>query len=172
MGTHEVAPSVSRVPASIRHCEEHGDVAISMRLNTRRQTAVATTTRLPRYARNDKGEYADNVGTHEVAPSVSRVPAPIRHCEEHGDVAISMRLNPRRRTAVATATGLPRYARNDKGEYADNVGTHEVAPSVSRVPAPIRHCEEHSDAAISMRLSTRRQTAVATTTRLPRYRSQ
>ena len=34
-------------------------MAISIRLNTRRRTAVATTTRLPRYARNDK------VGTHE-----------------------------------------------------------------------------------------------------------
>ena len=34
-------------------------VAISMRLNTRRRTAVATATRLPRYARNDK------VGTRE-----------------------------------------------------------------------------------------------------------
>ena len=29
-------------------------MAISMRLNTRRRTAVATTARLPRYARNDK----------------------------------------------------------------------------------------------------------------------
>ncbi len=35
-------------------------MAISMKLNTRRRTAVATTTRLPRYARNDK------VGTHEI----------------------------------------------------------------------------------------------------------
>ncbi len=34
-------------------------------------------------------------------------------------MATSMRLNIRRRTAVATATGLPRYARND------NVGTHD-----------------------------------------------
>ena len=34
------------------------DVAISMWLKTRRQTAVATATRLPRYARND------NAGTH------------------------------------------------------------------------------------------------------------
>ncbi len=34
-------------------------MAISLRLNTRRRTAVATTTRLPRYARNDKA------GTHE-----------------------------------------------------------------------------------------------------------
>ena len=34
-------------------------MAISMGLNTRRGTAVATATRLPRYARNDK------VGTHE-----------------------------------------------------------------------------------------------------------
>ena len=33
--------------------------AISMRLNTRRRTAVASATRLPRYARNDK------VGTRE-----------------------------------------------------------------------------------------------------------
>ena len=33
-------------------------------------------------------------------------------------MAIPMRLNTRRRTAVATARGLPRYASNDK------VGTH------------------------------------------------
>ncbi len=39
------------------------------------------------------------------------------HCEEHRDVAISMRLNTRERTAVATATGLPRYARNDTSEW-------------------------------------------------------
>ena len=43
----------------------------------------------------------------------------IGHCEEHSEVAISIRLNTRRRTAIATATGLPRYARND------NMGTHE-----------------------------------------------
>ena len=36
------------------------------------------------------------------------------HCEEHSDVAISLRLNTRRQTTIATATGLPRYARNDK----------------------------------------------------------
>ena len=49
----------------------------------------------------------------------------ICHCEESpvipsssSDVAISMRLNTRRRTAAAKATELPRYARNDK------VGTH------------------------------------------------
>ena len=40
-------------------------------------------------------------------------------------MAISMRLNTRRRTAVATATGLPRYARNDK------VGAHEGGHSSS-----------------------------------------
>ncbi len=39
----------------------------------------------------------------------------ICHCEEHGDVAIWMRLSTRRRTAVVTATGLPGYARNDTG---------------------------------------------------------
>ena len=38
-------------------------------------------------------------------------------------VAISMRLNTRRRTVVTTATGLPRYARNDK------VGTRDPAGS-------------------------------------------
>ena len=128
-------------------------MAISMRLNTRRRTAVAMTTRLPRYARNDTG------GTHE-AGHVARTPL-ICHCEEHSDVAISMRLNTRRPTAVATTTRLPRYARNDTG------GTHE-AGHVARTPL-ICHCEEHSDVAISMRLNTRRRTAVAMTTRLPRY---
>ena len=51
----------------------------------------------------------------------SRVPTLIGHCEEHPlipslsrDVAISMGLNTRWRTAVATATGLPRSARNDR----------------------------------------------------------
>ena len=39
-------------------------MAISMRLNTRRRTAVATATRLPRYARNDK------VGMHEGLNSI------------------------------------------------------------------------------------------------------
>ena len=37
-------------------------MAISMRLNTLRRTTVATATRLPRYARNDK------VGAHERLP--------------------------------------------------------------------------------------------------------
>ncbi len=37
-------------------------MAISLRLNTLRRTAVATTTRLPRYARNDK------VGMIELTP--------------------------------------------------------------------------------------------------------
>ena len=210
-----------------------------MRFNTRRRTAVATATGLPRYARNDK------VGTHDwfraygvgrgaqpsfrptleprgftltptlshrgreggrtssrVAPGI-RASTLICHCEEHSDVAISMGLNTHRRTAVATATGLPRYARNDK------VGTHDwfraygvgrgaqpsfrptleprgftltptlshrgrgrtssrVAPGI-RASTLICHCEEHSDVAISMGLNTRRGTAVATATGLPRY---
>ena len=49
----KIPARASRVPNLICHCEEHSDVAISMRLNTRRRTAVATATRLPRYARND-----------------------------------------------------------------------------------------------------------------------
>ena len=44
----------------------------------------------------------------------SRVPNLICDCEEHSDVAISMRLSTRRRIAVATGTGLPRCARNDR----------------------------------------------------------
>ena len=66
------------------------------------------------------------VPSSRVAPGV-RASTLICHCEEHPlipsssrDVAILMRLYTRRRTAVATATGLPRYARNDK------VGTHEL----------------------------------------------
>ena len=62
--------------------------------------------------------------------AISRVPALICHCEERPlipspsrDVAISMRLNTRRRTAFATATGLPRCARND------NVGTRTRLPT-------------------------------------------
>ena len=51
----------------------------------------------------------------------SRVSTLICHCEEHCDVAISMRLNTYRRTAVASATGLPRSARNDKAS------THEAS---------------------------------------------
>ena len=51
-------------------------------------------------------------------------------------MAISMRLNTTRRTAVATATGLPRYARNDK------VGTHDTVPdrrACKSSPAAIQH---------------------------------
>ena len=53
----------------------------------------------------------------ESVASTGRCPHmyPICHCEERSDVAISMRLNARRATAVATTTSLPsRYAlRND-----------------------------------------------------------
>ncbi len=41
-------------------------------------------------------------------------------------MAISMGLDTRRRTAVTTATGLPRYARNDK------VDTREATPRLTR----------------------------------------
>ena len=119
-------------------------MAISLRLNTRRRTVVATATRLPRYARNDiRGQSKDSAAhayplssttnghhrlTHTHFTSLptgaagSLVPALICHCEERSDVAISLRLDTRRRTSVATATRLPRYARNDK------VGTHEALP--------------------------------------------
>ena len=135
-------------------------MAISLRLDTGRRTAVATATRLPRYARNDiRGQSKDSAAhayplycttnghhrltcTHFTPPPTgaagSLVPALICHCEERPlipsssrDVAISMRLDTRRRTVVATATRLPRYARNDK------VGTHEALPgSVEHVATP------------------------------------
>ena len=60
----------------------------------------------------------------------SRVPTLICHREEHSDVAISMRLNFFRRTAVATATTLLRYACNDK------VGAHERAHRIDRPQTP------------------------------------
>ena len=60
------------------------------------------------------------LGDNRKALPSSLVPAVICHCEERSDAAISTRLNTRQRTAFATATGLPRYARNDK------VGTYEV----------------------------------------------
>ena len=48
------------------------------------------------------------------------------HCEERSEVGISMGLDTRRRTAVATATGSPRYARNDKAT------TREATPRLTR----------------------------------------
>ncbi len=48
------------------------------------------------------------------------------HCEDRSDVGISMGLDTRRRTAVATATGSPRYARNDKAT------TREATPRLTR----------------------------------------
>ncbi len=60
-------------------------MAISMRLNTRQGTAVATATRLPRYARNDKvgtrenrtpscaGNGATKFGSHDVPENVDGV---------------------------------------------------------------------------------------------------
>ena len=39
--------------------------------------------------------------------------------------------------------------------------------SLRGAPTPTCHCEERSDVAIPLRLSTRRQTAIATATRLP-----
>ena len=107
-----VAPGV-RASTLICHCEEHSDVAISMRLNTRRRTAVATAT-----------------GLATLAPQGLVTPHPIPlPSRERGWVTVvvtrsrstRIRLDlPLRRNAVATATGLPRYARNDK------VGTHEL----------------------------------------------
>ncbi len=151
------------IPSSSR------DVAISMRLNTRGRTAVATATGLPRYARDHK------VGRQEPSPHpdiqhrCSRHAYPLCHCEEHSDVAISMRLNTRGRTAVATATGLPRYARDHKVGRQEPSPHPDIQHRCSRHAYPLCHCEEHSDVAISMRLNTRGRTAVATATGLPRY---
>ena len=48
-------------------------VAISMRLNTRRQTAVAMATRLPRYARNDRLKRVRARSCARLTPDVLRV---------------------------------------------------------------------------------------------------
>ena len=65
----------------ICHCERpstsSGRAGISMRLNTRRRTAVATTTRLPRYARNDK------VRTHEGRRRIDGARASVWDESEH-----------------------------------------------------------------------------------------
>ena len=82
----------SLVPTLICHCERpstgSGRSGISMRLNTRRRTAVATATGLPRYAHDDK------LDTHTATglPRYARNDKVVAH----------------------TTTGLPRYARNDK----------------------------------------------------------
>ena len=59
--------------------------------------------------------YRNEIATLRSHPSCQRIRAShahlICHCEERSDAAISMGSNTRRRTAVATATGLPRYAR-------------------------------------------------------------
>ena len=74
-------------------------------------------------------EIAALTPTHFV---IARSTALICHCEERPlipsssrDVAISMGLSTCRRTAVATARGLPRYARNDK------LGTHEKVDEIA-----------------------------------------
>ena len=71
-------------------------MAISMRLNTRRGTAVATVTRLPRYARNDK------VGTH-VGGTTHRV----------------VRLS----TTMDYPYGLPRFGPPSAGFWVANLNT-------------------------------------------------
>ena len=116
----------SRVPTLICHCERpstgSGRAGISMRLNTRRRTAVATTTGLPRYARNDKVDthtatglprYArnDKVDAH-TATGLSRY---VRNdkLDTHTTTGLP-RYAHNDKLDTHTATGLPRYARNDK----------------------------------------------------------
>ena len=141
LGDNRKALPSSLVSAVICHCEEHSDAAISTRLSTRRRTAFATATGLPRCARND-------IRGKSKGPASSLLPAAICHCEEHSDVAISTRLSTRRRTAFATATGLPRCARNDK------VGAREatiplenpVSPAIPLAPALAGVPGRHPDA--------------------------
>ena len=69
------------------HCEEHRDTAISMRLNKRRPTITATTTRLPRYARNDKGGRARGVGCSRLPPlSIQTCLLPLRGAPAHPEL--------------------------------------------------------------------------------------
>ena len=190
----------SLVPALICHCEERPlipsssrDVAISLRLDTRRRTVVAR-------RRDCRATLAMTLGDNRKTLRLTRthftplptgaagslVPALICHCEERSEVAISLRLDTRRRTVVATATRLPRYARNDiRGQSKDSAAhtyplyfttnghcrltcTHFTPPPTgaagSLVPALICHCEERPlipsssrDVAISLRLANQRR---------------
>ncbi len=77
---YPLQPVIARSTALICHCEEHSDVAISMRLNTPRRTAVATATRLPRYARNDKVGTGESYAAGRDSPSPSpQYPKPRPH---------------------------------------------------------------------------------------------
>ena len=59
-------------------------------------------------------------------------------------MAISLRLNTRRRTIIATATRLPRYARNDKVGTRENANL-QLAQSFGILNgAVIRHAESKS----------------------------
>ena len=128
------------------HCER--SVAISMRLNTRRLTALATTTRLPRCARNDIGgqwKGAGLVGPQFAFPllgdaepgvwdvplvlgvSPSPQPSPIEGEGVIGSRAYRLLEPGGRRGDLATAlvdaaAGLPRYARNNTVRTHDEVG--------------------------------------------------
>ena len=78
---------------------------MSMRLNTRRRTAVATATGLPRYARNDK----------VVAHTATGLPRYARNDKVVAHTATGLPRYARNdKVDTHTATGLPRYARNDK----------------------------------------------------------
>ncbi len=169
---------ISRVPTLICHCEEHSDVAISMRFNTRRRTAVATATKLPRRARHDKA------GTPEVpgqTHSNFRWPDKSSFPRKRKSIQIASRqLTYNQATWIPAFAGMTGTSKTDsirmrlpclRSRIAGRVAGKRVimAAVLSPVPTLMCHCEEHCDVAISMRLNTRRRSAVATPTRLPRY---
>ena len=144
------------------HCEERSDVAISLRLSTCRGTIIATATRLPRCARNDKPRH----------PPSLRYPLSLRAAS-----LLSLRGAQRRGNLVEVE-----HVPGNHHCYGDEIATPVSSAVAMTNPDTPRHCatpchceqraychcEERSDVAISLRLSTCRGTIIATATRLPR----
>ena len=108
------------------HCEERPcpPVIASAAWQSRRRSAVAMM--IPRrvLSRNEIATWFDRLTMSGYAPRNDRwgwvCDCPVEptgsfgcHCEERSDVAISLRLSTCRGTIIATATRLPRCARND-----------------------------------------------------------
>ena len=120
-------------------------MAISMRLNTRRRTAVATARRLPRYARNDK------VGTDEMLGVLACPPYPsLRGAQRYSVIARSARSSRARRGTWQSRCGWTHVGEPPLLRRRDCHATLAMTRWVrmrcwacSRAHL-IRHCEERS----------------------------
>ena len=136
-------------------------MAISMRLSIRRRIAVATGTRLPRYARNDRVGKDEWFRAHGVG--FGALPL-FRPTLEPRGFTLTPTLSIKGEGVGNSRTNC--FASRERGTDKDGVfltGTHLIRHREERrlIPSPSR------DVAISMRLKTRRRTAVATTRGLP-----